>query len=172
MAITNVFKRVNDNQINCDESVEVTLGFTAAPDISSNPADIVLILDRSGSLTGNPLAALKEGAKTFIDVIYGNTGGTNGQIVGGTRIGIVSFSDNATTDAPLSTDIAMLKSEVDSLVANGRKNQEAGFIAANNLFDFSLIKDKIIVLFTDGVWNEGNDPIGVATDLKAAPKNT
>ena len=41
----------------------------------SNPTDIVLILDRSGSMEGQPLADLKMGINTFIDIIAGATGG-------------------------------------------------------------------------------------------------
>ena len=46
----------------------MTLALTAAPDIISNPTDIVLVLDRSGSMAGAPLASMKAGAKTFIDI--------------------------------------------------------------------------------------------------------
>ena len=47
----------------------VIINITASPDISSNPTDIVLVLDRSGSMAGSPLANLKNGAKKFIDII-------------------------------------------------------------------------------------------------------
>lgn len=103
MAITDVFKEINHDETECNGSLEVSLGFTAGPDISSNYADIVLILDRYRSMSGSPLSDLKEGSKSFIDIIYQNTGGTNGEIDGGTRIGIVSFADNATANVELST---------------------------------------------------------------------
>ena len=74
----------------------MTLALTAAPDIISNPTDIVLVLDRSGSMAGTPLANMKTGAKTFIGIIEEATGGTqDGQIGSGSRIGIVSFADTA-----------------------------------------------------------------------------
>ena len=69
MGITNSNKLVNADRISCDGSLLVTLALTAATDLVTNPTDIVLILDRSGSMAGTPLAALKEGAKTFIDII-------------------------------------------------------------------------------------------------------
>ena len=68
MGVTNSNKVINTNQIDCNGSLRVTLALTAAPDIVTNPTDIVLILDRSGSMTGTPLANLKIGAKTFIDM--------------------------------------------------------------------------------------------------------
>ena len=91
MGVTNSNKLINLDRIDCDGSLRVTLALTAAPDIIANPTDIVLVLDRSGSMTGTPLANMKTGAKTFIDIIAESTGGTaSGQIGFGSHIGIVS----------------------------------------------------------------------------------
>ena len=90
MGVTNSNKTISPNQIACDGSLLVTLSLTAAPDIITDPTDIVLTLDRSSSMQGDPLANLKLGAKTFIDIIADATGGTaSGQIGYGSRIGIV-----------------------------------------------------------------------------------
>ena len=75
MGITNSNKVINMERIDCDGSLKVTLALTAAPDIVTNPTDIALVLDRSGSMTGEPLASMKTGAKTFIDIISESTGG-------------------------------------------------------------------------------------------------
>ena len=69
MGITNSNKVINMDRIDCDGSLKVTLALTAAPDIVTNPTDIALVLDRSGSMAGEPLASMKIGAKTFIDII-------------------------------------------------------------------------------------------------------
>ena len=50
MGITNSNKQIDTLQIGCDGALKVTLALSAAPDISSNPTDIVLVLDRSGSM--------------------------------------------------------------------------------------------------------------------------
>ena len=90
------------DRIDCDGTLKVTLALSASPDITSNPTDIVLVLDRSGSMTGSPLANMKAGAKAFIDIIDESTDGDqDGNIGSGSRIGIVSFSFSATVDAPL-----------------------------------------------------------------------
>lgn len=91
MGVTNSNKVISTDRIACDGSLRVTLALTAAPDILTNPTDIVLALDRSGSMAGEPLANVKLGAKTFIDIIENATGGS-GQIGSGSRIGVVSFA--------------------------------------------------------------------------------
>ena len=52
MGITNTNKEIDVSQITCDGSLKITLALSAAPDISSTPTDIVLVLDRSGSMAG------------------------------------------------------------------------------------------------------------------------
>ena len=45
MGITNSNKIIDQNRIDCDGSLRVTLALTAAPDIITNPTDIALVLD-------------------------------------------------------------------------------------------------------------------------------
>ena len=69
MGINSANKTINVDQIDCDGTIKVTLSLSASPNISSHPTDIVLILDRSGSMSGRPLTNMKAGAKKFIDII-------------------------------------------------------------------------------------------------------
>ena len=99
MGVTNANKVLDTDVINCGGTLNITLSLTAAPDITENPTDIVLILDRSGSMEGSPLANLKSGADAFIDIINEATDAVqDGQIGSGSRIGIVSFATEATQD--------------------------------------------------------------------------
>ena len=167
MGITNSNKLVNLDQIDCDGSLRVTLALTAAPDIITNPTDIVLVLDRSGSMTGTPLASMKAGANTFIDIIEESTQGTNGQIGSGSHIGIVSFASTATANTQLITSVDTLKNAVDSLVAGGSTNHAAAFTQAMDLFDPQSSNAKVIVMFTDGNTTTGAPPTPVAEAAKA-----
>ena len=151
MGVTNSNKVISTDQIACDGSLRVTLALTAAPDIMSNPTDIVLVLDRSGSMTGLPLASMKAGADTFIDIIDEATdGAADGQIGSGSRIGIVSFAGSATADTQLITSVADLKDAVDALTAGGNTNHADAFSTAADLFDPASSNAKVIVMFTDG----------------------
>ena len=128
MGITNSNKQINTDQIDCNGTLKITLALSAAPDIASNPTDIVLVLDRSGSMTGTPLANMKAGADTFIDIIDEATDSSkDGTIGSGSRIGIVSFADSATADTQLITSVAALKSAVNSLNAGGSTNHADAF---------------------------------------------
>ena len=75
MGITNANKEISTARISCEETFNIKLSLTASPDIVSNPTDIVLLLDRSQSMAGSPLANLKNGVKKFIDIIADATGG-------------------------------------------------------------------------------------------------
>ena len=155
--------------MDCDGSLKVTLALSASPDISSNPTDIVLVLDRSGSMAGSPLANLKAGAKTFIDIIDEATDSSqDGNIGSGSQIGIVSFAGTAVADTQLITSVATLKSAVDSLTAGGSTNHADAFAKATQLFDPLSTNAKVIVMFTDGKTTAGPPPAPVAAAARAS----
>jgi len=118
-------------------------------------------------MAGAPLASMKAGAKTFIDILAESTGGSqDGQIGGGSRIAVVSFASTATKDTQLITSVAALKAAVDSLTAAGSTNHADAFTKAGELFDPSSSAQKIIVLFTDGKTTIGPPPAPVAAALR------
>ncbi|MDE6776300.1 MAG: VWA domain-containing protein [Oscillospiraceae bacterium] len=168
MGITNSNKELSTMRINCKDSFQVKLSLTAAPDIETNPTDIVLILDRSGSMAGNALANLKIGAKAFIDIIAEATGGMNGQIGSGSRIAVVSFADTATQDTQLITSVSDLKSAVDALTADGDTNHADAFTKASELLTPPSSNAKVMVMFTDGKTTTGADPSPVAAAARTA----
>ena len=167
MGITNSNKELSTQAIDCGGTFRVKLSLTAEPDITSNPADIVLILDRSGSMAGSPMANLKNGARKFIEIIDQSTGGNPGQIGGGSHIGIVSFSDTAVQDTQLITSVAQLNAAVDGLDAGGRTNHGDAFAQALALFNPAGTNEKVMVMFTDGMTTTGPDPAPVAALAKS-----
>lgn len=169
MGITNYNKELSVSHINCGDSFRVRLSLAAEPDIVSNPTDMVLILDRSGSMSGSALANLKLGANKFIDIIDQSTDGSqDGQIGSGSRIGVVSFSDTATQDTQLITSVADLKAAVDALQAGGSTNHADAFSQAFQLFSATSINARVMIMFTDGETTAGGNPNPVAAAAKAA----
>ena len=169
MGLNFVNKTVSADQIDCTGTLKVTLALSASPDITSNPVDIVLILDRSGSMAGSPLANLKAGAKKFIEIIDAATDGSqDGNIGFGSRIGIVSFASTAVQNTQLITSVAALNAAVDSLTAGGSTNHADAFASAFALFDPNSTNAKVMVMFTDGKTTAGPDPSPVAAAARAA----
>lgn len=169
MGITNSNKTISTNQIDCDGTLKVTLSLTASPDITENPTDIVLVLDRSGSMSGKPLENMKSGAKKFIDIIDEATdGAADGNIGSGSHIGIVSFANSATQDTQLITSVDALKDSVDALTAGGRTNHADAFTKAAALFNPASTNQKVIVMFTDGNTTTGLPPTPIADSIKVS----
>ncbi len=168
MGVSNSNKELSKSEIECGGSFQVKLSLTAEPDIISNPTDIVLILDRSGSMAGSPLANLKSGTKKFIDIIDEATDSQqDGQIGYGSRIGIVSFAATATQDTQLITSVADLKAAVDALSSGGSTNHADAFTKAQQLFDPTSQNKKVMVMFTDGRTTAGGDATPIAAAAKA-----
>ena len=168
MGITNSNKEISLERIDCGGQFQVRLSLTAEPGIKENPTDIVLLLDRSGSMAGSALANLKNGAKKFIEILDESTDGSeDGQIGGGSHIGIVSFADTATQDTQLITSVATLNAAVDALTAGGATNHADAFTKGLQLFNPLSTNAKVMIMFTDGVTTAGGDPNTVATLAKA-----
>lgn len=168
MGVTNSNKELSVSSIHCGDSFKVKLSLTAAPNIITNPTDIVLALDRSGSMSGSPFANLKNGAKKFIDIMDEATDGTqDGQIGFGSRIGIVSFAGTAVQNTQLITSVDDLKAAVNSLSASGQTNHADAFTKATQLFDPNSTNARVIVLFTDGRTTAGGNATPVAVAAKA-----
>ncbi len=162
MGIINSNKSIGGvTTIDCQGALNVTIGFTAAPDITTNPTDIVLILDRSGSMEGQPLADMKTGVNTFIDIIAAATDGAPDEIGSGSHIGIVSFADTAVQDTGLITSVTDLKAAAAALDANGLTNHGDAFTQATALLSGSS-NNRVMVMFTDGETTTGPDPSPIA----------
>ena len=169
MGITNSNKELSAARIDCGGSFQVRLSLTATPDIVTNTTDIVLILDRSGSMAGSALANLKNGAKAFIDIIDEATDGAqDGQIGSGSRIAVVSFADTATQDTQLITSVSDLKAAVDALTAGGNTNHADAFTKASELLTAPSVNARVMVMFTDGETTAGPDPSPIAAAARTA----
>lgn len=110
--------------------------------------DIVLVLDRSGSMEGTRLTNLKIAGKNFIDQTI--------PFDPGIQIAIVSFSSEY-QGAPLyridhefSKDIGSLKVALDDLVALGGTHTQAGILQGRLMFNGSQANNKYMILLSDG----------------------
>lgn len=141
------------------QSVQTTA--TASATCGNVTTDIMLIIDRSGSMSqANKLIEAKNAAKNFIDVVSNQESTT--------RVGLVSFSTNSKLNNKLTTDYSAVKNSIDSLTASGYTCQECGIAEANKEIASNGrpgVK-KVVVMLTDGQANwiiGGNHDVGAAT---------
>jgi len=128
-------------------------------------ADVMLVLDRSGSIDSTELAQLKTAAKAFVSTLAPSADGIH--------IGMVSFSDTATLNAHLTGDASTINSAIDSLVAGGFTNLQHGIklagIELQNPGDGHDRTDSdskdVIVVITDGEPNRCFDTALPSCDL-------
>ncbi|MEV8439943.1 VWA domain-containing protein [Actinosynnema sp. NPDC051121] len=161
-------KALGETDIACGGSVPVTVTLDAQTGIAGSPVDVELVLDRSGSMQGS-IGDLKAAAKSFVDILDEATDGSlDGVVANGSRIGVVSFSDNASVDAGLTSDANAIKAAIDALVAGGLTNHSAAISTGQAQLAGSLPGNaKKMIVMTDGQTTVGGD----ASDDALAARN-
>jgi Mg-chelatase subunit ChlD len=117
------------------------------------PSDTMLVIDKSGSMSVaadvNKITQAKTAAKSYVDIIARDTRN---------KIGLVSYENVATIDAPLTNNYSTVKSKIDTLTAIGSTCTECGIKKANEALTPGSPQKKVVILLTDGKANfvEGN----------------
>ena len=128
---------------------------------TSRVRDVVMVLDVSGSMAGTPINETKKAATRFVQTVLEEDA----------SIGIVTYDTDAMKMCDFSKDQDYLLTTVDRISTGSRTNMEAGLRTAEEMFEASEAKKKIIVLMSDGLPNEGcskSELIEYANRLKEA----
>lgn len=112
--------------------------------------DIVLVLDRSGSMEGDPLTQTKEAAIKFVDTVLKKE----------SNVSVVTYDSEAIVNSGLTDDQQALTSTIKGIDSGGSTNMYAGLEQADGLLQNSQADRKIIVLMSDGLPNEGANDYG------------
>lgn len=149
----NVTRTVNPTSIITDEEAEITLNIQGTPPVNVvKPNDVILIIDKSGSMTSeNKMASARDAAKGFIDLMNLNVH----------RVGIVDYSsENNVGLFPLGTDAAATKDYISKINAGGGTGTGAAIDKA--MVELQNVRDEaqpVIVILTDG---DATEPAGTA----------
>ncbi|PKL55809.1 MAG: hypothetical protein CVV35_07965 [Methanomicrobiales archaeon HGW-Methanomicrobiales-6] len=148
---------VSPETVAVNDTVDVTIrlkgdGWALQPD----PIDVVLVIDRSGSMTGTDVSptrmkAAQAAANDFVDKM--NTTRD--------RVALVSFAFDATLDQELTNDPGEIEEAINSLSANGGTNMRLAYYTA-----IEYLKEngrpnavKAVILMGDGNWNYHGSPL-------------
>jgi len=128
-----------------------------------NAVDVVLVIDRSGSMSGTKLSEAKTSAKYFTDLLHI-----------GDKIGVVTYETSTRIDYPLtkieSTNTkTLVKNKINQIYPGGVTAMGAGLRAAyNQLVNYGDQSHPwAIVLMSNGFHNYGEHPYNVLPALKS-----
>lgn len=148
-----VTRQVTPSEITTEGEATVQLSVTGTPPVSvTRPNDVILVIDKSGSMSGEKMTAAKDSAKGFIDLMDFSVH----------RVGIVDYSSaNNVKTFPLTTDASAAKAYVNTIQSNGGTATGAAIDVAKS----ELLREPregaqpVIVLLTDG---DATEPSGTA----------
>ena len=167
MGILNANKEISKKMISCNEKFQVKLSLSAAPNIQKKPLDIAFVLDCSGSMSGRPLQKLKEAACNAIDILDVESDGVKNDILGnGNKVAVVRFSTTANIVQPLSNSVSGLKASINALSSTGTTNHADAFVKGMQALSAPSTNEKILILFTDGSSNSGQEGFKEAEEAK------
>jgi Mg-chelatase subunit ChlD len=126
--------------------------------LAAPPLNLVLVIDRSGSMAGDRIARVKQSLRALIETIREVD-----------LVSIVSFSDEARVDLKPSrkSDRIAIEHAVDQLEARGATNLYDGLMLAYRIAKKRMDRNKSnrIILLTDGIANRGvTDSSEIARD--------
>lgn len=142
-----------------ENAIDVLIELEApeAPAVERQPLDVVAVIDRSGSMSGAPLAAVLRAVAQLLRLAKA-----------GDRVGVVVFDDEVQTIVPLAehADVDAVERRVLAVQSGGMTNLSGGWLKAMSILEESGRPEalKRIIVLTDGHAN-----VGLSTIEQFAP---
>ncbi len=140
-------------EIMLGELVEVRLMLRGGcgSDVSTVPLDVLLILDRSGSMARDKMRLAREAAIGFVAEVD----------LGVAQVGVISFNRTARLNSPLTTDQGRLSRAIRAITAQGGTSIDRGLALARDELEMRGRPEAqhVFVLLSDGYNNAGHDPV-------------
>ncbi len=122
--------------------------------------DIVLVVDRSGSMRGQKFADLVSAIDVFIETLDETSVDEH--------VGLASYSEFASEDVQLTEDLPRITSAMAGLPVGGFTSISRGMEAGKKIMKKSRGADfveRTMIVMTDGRHNRGPEPRGIAQEL-------
>ncbi len=122
--------------------------------------DLVVVVDRSGSMVGQKFADLQNAMLVFVNTLKA----ANLQ----TRVGLASYSTFASKDVPLTTELDQTTFAMSRMPVAGFTSISRGMEAGADIMKLARsgeIVERAMIVMTDGLHNTGPGPEPVATAL-------
>ncbi|WP_237607681.1 vWA domain-containing protein [Roseimaritima sediminicola] len=124
--------------------------------------DIVLVVDRSGSMKGTKFSDLQLAIGVFAETL--------GSTPVEEQVGLASYSDRATADVALTGDLSALSAGMNRLTPGGFTSISRGMAAGARIIVDGRSREfveRTMIVMTDGRHNRGPEPREVASRLAA-----
>lgn len=115
--------------------------------------DVVLVVDRSGSMQGTKFQDLRGAIDLFLETL--------GDTPVEERVGLASYSSDATEDVQLTVALSDISAAMDELNADGQTSISAGIGAGGTILDSgrsAQFVERTLIVMTDGLHNTGPEP--------------
>lgn len=115
--------------------------------------DVVLVVDRSGSMTGQKFLDLQRAVGVFVSVLQANTVDE--------QVGLASYSSGATEDVQLTSDLRAINAGMSSMRTAGTTSISAGIQAGDRVMRSGRSREfveRTMIVMTDGLHNTGIEP--------------
>jgi len=155
--------KITPNQVQVGDTIDVDLQLNGDGwALQRKPIDVVLVTDRSGSMSGSKMTGAIAAGKAFVDAMGSQD-----------EVGLVSFGsrptggyyasvDRGKTLLASTTDRTNVKNTIDSYAAGGntpmREAIYNGTVTEEKAPRVDVVK--ALIVMTDGEWNDGGDPAG------------
>ncbi len=122
--------------------------------------DVVLVVDRSGSMRGSKWNQLRSAIDVFIETLSSTPVDE--------QVGLASYNARATEDVALTDDLNSIARGLNALSTGGRTSISRGMEAGAAIIERGRNRkfvERTLIVMTDGQHNEGVEPRDVATRL-------
>ncbi|MEF8855955.1 MAG: vWA domain-containing protein [Haloplanus sp.] len=147
---------VENSQVELLDEVQTALWYDDGDNLqegggrTGGAADVVIVMDTSGSMAGSKIDNAKQGAKDLVDAVGSNV-----------NVGLVQFTTAASIESQLGTSKSQTKTDIDSLSAGGGTNMGSGISLGEDLLRGNAGSgarsgvNKVLVVLSNGISSTG-----------------